>query len=40
MPHESVTGNVVRRILRIIRDEYQAAELDQIDDAQVTLSLH
>lgn len=40
MPHESVTANVARRILRIIRDEYASAQMHQIDDSQGSLSLH
>lgn len=40
MPHESVTANVARRILRVIRDEYSSAQMHQIDDSQGSLSLH
>lgn len=40
MPHESVTANVARRILRVIRDEYASAQMHQIDDSQGSLSLH
>lgn len=43
LPQESVTTNVARRILRIIRDEYHS-EAQQIqhkyDDSQGSLSLH
>lgn len=41
LPQESVTANVARRILRIIRDEYYSHQLQhQYDDAQGSLSLH
>lgn len=44
LPQESVTANVARRILRIIRDEYHSGNTPtvqhQYDDSQGSLSLH
>lgn len=40
LPQESVTANVARRILRIIREEYQAAQTSLVEDSQGGLSLH
>ncbi|XP_063704612.1 translation initiation factor eIF2B subunit beta [Culicoides brevitarsis] len=44
LPQESVTANVARRILRIIRDEYHSGNTatvqHQYDDSQGSLSLH
>lgn len=39
LPQESVTANVARRILRIIKDEYHSVQ-HQYDDSQGSLSLH
>ncbi|XP_058066731.1 translation initiation factor eIF-2B subunit beta [Anopheles bellator] len=40
LPHDIVIANTTRRVMKIVREEYDSSRLKNVDDAQTILSLH
>ncbi|GAB0091420.1 translation initiation factor eIF-2B subunit beta [Sergentomyia squamirostris] len=40
LPQENVTANMCRRVLKLIREEFESAQLVRIDESQASMSLH
>ncbi|XP_052860102.1 translation initiation factor eIF-2B subunit beta [Anopheles cruzii] len=40
LPHDIVIANTTRRVMKIVREEYDSSRVKNVDDAQTVLSLH